>query len=65
MYVPSNGLEHLLHGEPAPDALHREEYYAEKHHDSHSQEEPVEPSLRQRAVLLRAQVAATVGKFFA
>jgi hypothetical protein len=64
MYVHPNGFEHLIHGEPAPEALYREEYYAEKRHEGH-ETEVVEPSLRERALLLRAQVVAGVGKFFA
>ena len=64
MYVQPNGYEHLIHGEPEPEALYREEYYAEKRQDDH-EAELVEPSLRRRAALLRAQVVAGVGKFFA
>ena len=64
MYVHPFGLEHMLPGEPEPDAIHRAEYYAEKRQDDHD-DEIVEPSVRRRAQLLRAQVIAGVGRFFA
>jgi hypothetical protein len=66
MLVPPNGFEHLLQGEPTPEALFREEYLAGKRQDDDDHEdEVVDPGLRRRAALLRAQVTAGVGKFFA
>jgi hypothetical protein len=62
MYVHPNGFEHLVHGEPAPEALFREEYYAEKHQDDQPTE-LIEPSLRQRALLLRGERPSPEGRF--
>lgn len=68
MQIHPTGFERLIVGEPTKDALFREEYFeakaAEKRDEKHG-EEVVEPSMRQRATLIRAQVVAGVGRFFA
>ena len=64
MYLQPNALQHLLPGEPSIEALHREEYFSEK--DSPVEESViVDPTIRERAKLLRAAVATSVGSFFA
>lgn len=64
MFVHPYGLPQIAQGEPTAEAHFREEYYAEKHSDS-EESEIVEPSFAARAALLRAQVIAGVGRFFA
>lgn len=65
MFNQPSALQHMLPGEPTPEALHREEYFNEKIEPTDDGELLPEPSLQRRARLLRAQVVATVGRYFA
>jgi hypothetical protein len=65
MYTHTSAFQNLLPGEPAPEALHREDYF--EHREEHAEKPATvtHPALLQRAALLRAQVTVGVGKFFA
>ena len=68
MFNQPSALQPMLPGEPTPEALHREEYFNEKTESTDDGELRVlltEPRLQRRARLLRAQVVATVGRYFA
>jgi len=64
MYFNASAFQNLLPGEPTPDALHRQEYHESKPPQS-DEDVVADPAIRQRAVLLRAQVITGVGSFFA
>jgi len=66
MYIYTSAAHNSLQGEPGPEALHREEYYESREEKAEETTSNVaHPALRERAVLLRAQVVAGVGRFFA
>ncbi len=67
MFTHPSALQHMVPGEPTPEALHREEFYNEKNESTETEASELidEPRLQRRARLLRAQVAATVGRYFA
>lgn len=67
MFNQPSALQHMLPGEPSAEALHREEYYNEKSDVSETEPSELvdEHRLQRRARLLRAQVVATVGRYFA
>ncbi|MFN8617363.1 MAG: hypothetical protein U0837_09715 [Dehalococcoidia bacterium] len=65
MFNQPSALQPMLPGEPTPEALHREEYFNEKTESTDDGELLTEPRLQRRARLLRAQVVATVGRYFA
>jgi hypothetical protein len=66
MYIHTSAFENLLPGEPTPEALHRQEYYeARENEPATSEAELIEPSVRQRAELLRARIVTGVGRYFA
>lgn len=60
-----SALQHMLPGEPTPEALHREEYFNEKTESTEASELVPDHVLQRKARVLRAQVAATVGRYFA
>ena len=65
MFYQPSALQHMLPGEPTPEALHREEYFNEKTESSEESERVDDHRFQRRAILLRAQVVATVGRYFA
>ena len=65
MFHNPSTFEHLLPGEPSPEALHREEYYNERTESTEESELVADHVLQRKARLLRAQVLATVGRYFA
>ncbi len=65
MFNYQSSLAHTLPGEPTPEALHREEYYHEKTEATETSEVVDQGRIERRARLLRAQMLATVGRYFA
>ena len=64
MYLQPYALQTLVPGEPTPDALYREEFYASKSDDTATESELVEPAARNRAALIRAAHIVGAGRFF-
>ena len=65
MFIHPSALQHMLPGEPSPEAIHREEYLNDRTESSEESELVADHRLQRRAVLLRAQVVAAVGRYFA
>ena len=67
MYSHPSILHSLIPGEPTQAALHREEFYNSKQDKQESTDAKAEVDHRaeSRASLLRAQVTARVGRYFA
>ena len=62
-------FQSLLHGDPSPEALHREAYYAFKSEQSDQSEKTAAPaadsSVGDRAALIRAKAVTAAGSYFA
>lgn len=63
LYDPVSLSVFAPHGDPAPEARFREEFYNEPKKKPAA--EATDPQLVQRSQMIRAQVVARVGRFFA
>ena len=64
MFTSADAMHHLT-TEPTPEAIHREEYLTKKEATEKAGDSVRDHSAAARARLLRAQVVARVGSFFA
>ncbi|MEO8538233.1 MAG: hypothetical protein ABI577_00740 [bacterium] len=64
MFNNPSALQPMLPGEPSPEALHREEFFNDKTEQTEASEILPDHRLAGKAALLRAQLVATVGRYF-
>lgn len=64
MFTHPSALQHMVPGEPSAEAMHREDFFNEKSEATEASEIVPDHRLAQRAALLRAQLTATVGRYF-
>jgi hypothetical protein len=63
MYTDQSFLQHMLPGEPTPEALFREEFFNEKSTSDEEGEAVTDHTLVGKAQLLRAQLVSSVGRY--